>query len=391
MLRIHRPCSPEFSAAARSRSRRRRFRGFRRGPAQRAVPGHPALRRLQPGDLTTAERGTNPTMPRGAGSVGWAEQALRGCPAAAGALEGIAVDGQTLRGSRRQGASDAHLLSTFSHRLGMVLGHCPEGTRVADKTNEIGAASAFLLTLVLEGRVVTADALLTRREIARTILDGGGDYLLVVKANQPTLHAASATAFAPAAGDFGLVGSVCTVSQHGDRIEYRRLSASIALLGYRGTRVRVVAGAAPGPADRTTRHPQGDRAAAAPRDRLRGDLARPRCGHPRATARPLARALGQREPTALHPRCHPRRGSRHRPSEPRPPGHGRLPQCRHRADPRPRHHPGRRHLPPVHGLATRRLPRPRYPTLNRPWLGKNRRLTGVVLRRILPGRCGDAA
>ena len=210
----------------------------------------------------------------------------------------------TLRGSRRQGASDAHLLSTFSHRLGMVLGHCPEGTRVADKTNEIGAASAFLLTLVLEGRVVTADALLTRREIARTILDGGGDYLLVVKANQPTLHAASATAFAPAAGDCGLVGSVCTVSQHGDRIEYRRLSASIALLGYRGTRVRVVAGAAPGPADRTTRHPQGDRTGAAPRDRLRGDLARPRRGHPRATACPVARIGPSRTnctPSAMSP------------------------------------------------------------------------------------------
>ena len=158
----------------------------------------------------------------------WAEQALRGCPAAAGALEGIAVDGKTLRGGKRQGAVDAHLLSAFSHRLGVVLGQ----TGVADKTNEIGAASAFLLTLALEGRVVTADALLTQREIARTILDGGGDYLLVVKANQPTLRDDIATAFAPGAGDFGLVGSACTVSQHGDRIEYRRLSASTALLGY---------------------------------------------------------------------------------------------------------------------------------------------------------------
>lgn len=100
-----------------------------------------------------------------------------------------------------------------------------------DKTNEIGAASELLLALVLEGRVVTADALLTQREIARTILDSGGDYLLVVKENQPTLHADIAAAFAPAADATGRVGRATTVTQHGDRVEYRRLTASTALVG----------------------------------------------------------------------------------------------------------------------------------------------------------------
>jgi predicted transposase YbfD/YdcC len=158
----------------------------------------------------------------------WAEQALRCCPAPPGALEGLAVDGKALRGSRRRGAEEAHLLSAFSQRLGVVLGQ----VGVPDKTNEIGAASAFLLTLVLEGRVVTADALLTQREVARTILASGGDYLLAVKENQPTLHADIVAAFAPAADDTGLVGAACTVTQHGDRIEYRRLTASAALVGY---------------------------------------------------------------------------------------------------------------------------------------------------------------
>jgi predicted transposase YbfD/YdcC len=41
---------------------------------------------------------------------------------------------------------------------------------VADKTDEIGAAQDFLLALTLAGRVVTADALLTQRELARTLL-----------------------------------------------------------------------------------------------------------------------------------------------------------------------------------------------------------------------------
>ena len=51
----------------------------------------------------------------------WAEQALRCCPPAAGELEGVALDGKTLRGSKRQGAADAHLLAAFSHRLGVYM------------------------------------------------------------------------------------------------------------------------------------------------------------------------------------------------------------------------------------------------------------------------------
>jgi predicted transposase YbfD/YdcC len=158
----------------------------------------------------------------------WAEQVLRLRPTAAGDPEGVALDGKALRGSQRQGAVDAHLLSAFSHRLGVVLGQ----VGVPDKTNEIGAAGEFLLDLMLAGRVVTADALLTQREVARTILASGGDYLLVVKENQPTLHADVVATFAPAADDTGLVGAACTVTQHGGRIEQRRLTASTALVGY---------------------------------------------------------------------------------------------------------------------------------------------------------------
>ena len=138
------------------------------------------------------------------------------------------MDGKTLRGSKRRGAADAHLLSAFSHRLGAVLGQ----TAVPDKTNEIGAADEFLLSLLLEGRVVTADALLTQRSLAQTILDSGGDYLLVVKDNQPTLHADIAAMFAPGADDTGLVGRDREVAMHGGRLERRELTASAALAGY---------------------------------------------------------------------------------------------------------------------------------------------------------------
>ena len=43
--------------------------------------------------------------------------------------------------------------------------------------------------LVLQGRIVTMDALLTQKHVAQTIVDAGGDYVMVVKENQPQLRA----------------------------------------------------------------------------------------------------------------------------------------------------------------------------------------------------------
>jgi hypothetical protein len=60
---------------------------------------------------------------------------------------------------------------------------------VDQKTNEIPVARQLLEPLDLLGRKVAADALHTQTETARQIvLEKGGDYLLTVKDNQPTLN-----------------------------------------------------------------------------------------------------------------------------------------------------------------------------------------------------------
>ena len=52
----------------------------------------------------------------------WAEQVVVSLPTAPSAGEAaIALDGKTLRGSRKQGAPGVHLLSALSHRLGLTL------------------------------------------------------------------------------------------------------------------------------------------------------------------------------------------------------------------------------------------------------------------------------
>jgi len=104
---------------------------------------------------------------------------------------GVRIDGKTLRGSKRQGASNSHLLSAYAADIGLVLAQ--QG--VDDKTNELGVIDDFLVGLALQGRVVTTDALLTQHTVASQIVEQGGDYVLPVKENQPLTHEAIAAWF----------------------------------------------------------------------------------------------------------------------------------------------------------------------------------------------------
>jgi hypothetical protein len=103
----------------------------------------------------------------------------------------IAIDGKTLKGSRRLDAKALHVVSAFATELSAVVGDLvvePDG-------NEITAALALLKELPLEGAIITGDAIFCQREICKTITDGGGDYLFVVKDNQPEMKADIALRF----------------------------------------------------------------------------------------------------------------------------------------------------------------------------------------------------
>jgi predicted transposase YbfD/YdcC len=158
----------------------------------------------------------------------WAEGLLGEAPRTVGGEDAIAIDGKTLRGSQKQGAPGVHLLSALTHRLGVTLAQ----QAVDDKTNEIPVALEMLRHLVLEGRVVTMDALLTQRQIAQQIVDAGGDYVMVVKENQPQLLEDIATVFvlAPIAGERRTAAETLDLG-HG-RIEQRWLQTSNVLEGY---------------------------------------------------------------------------------------------------------------------------------------------------------------
>jgi predicted transposase YbfD/YdcC len=158
----------------------------------------------------------------------WAERVVVTAPAAPEAPEiAMAVDGKTLRGSKKQGAPGMHLLSVLAHRGGLTLTQ----QAVAAKTNEIKAVETVFGQIVLTGRIVTMDALLTQRQVAQTIVEAGGDYVMIVKENQPQLKADIELVFTlPPVGD--RQESTRTVDVGHGRIETRNLTTSEALVGY---------------------------------------------------------------------------------------------------------------------------------------------------------------
>jgi predicted transposase YbfD/YdcC len=158
----------------------------------------------------------------------WANSVVGSLPAAPEMPEvAMALDGKTLRGSKKQGAPGTHLLSALAHHVGVTLAQ----QAVDDKTNEITAVETLLCQLVLEGRIVTMDALLTQRHVAQTMVDKGGDYVMIVKDNQPQLRTDIELVFAlPPTGD--RQETTRTVDLGHGRIEQRNLTTSEALVGY---------------------------------------------------------------------------------------------------------------------------------------------------------------
>jgi len=136
-------------------------------------------------------------------------------------LEAIAIDGKTLRGSAKQGAEESHLLSALSQRLNIVLGQ----VAVPDTTNETGVLDQLLDLIGIAGYVTTTDALHTQREIAQAIVDGQGDYLQVVKDNQPGLLEDIQTLFEQPQAVQETFHAAHAINLHGDRIEERHLSS----------------------------------------------------------------------------------------------------------------------------------------------------------------------
>lgn len=113
---------------------------------------------------------------------------------------GIALDGkaQRTRQAYREPATGViQALSAVGHDSGIVLAQEPVN-HLGDKADaELTVVPTLLARLALQGCVVTGDALYCQRTLCQQVLDAGGDYLVLVKANQPTLWEALRLLFDP--------------------------------------------------------------------------------------------------------------------------------------------------------------------------------------------------
>ena len=142
-------------------------------------------------------------------------------------LEGkvVAIDGKTVRRAHRLGQGAIHLVWAYCGALRVSLGQ----VKTEAKSNEITAIPQLLEGLLLKGAVVTIDAMGCQHTIAAKIAQGGADYVLAVKDNQPSLCEALRELFAAHDGR-GLktvrFGEHTELGKEHGRIETRRCVVS---------------------------------------------------------------------------------------------------------------------------------------------------------------------
>jgi predicted transposase YbfD/YdcC len=159
-------------------------------------------------------------------------------PVVAGS-QGVAIDGKAQRGRLpfQVGGSPVHALTAFCHEQGVVLAQEPIEHGAEKSEAELTVAPALVARVVWAGRVLTGDALFCQRHLCAQVRAAGGDYLLLVKENQPTLFADIGLLFDPPAalGPVALTDRRETSTRdrgHGRQDEARHLIASTDLTAY---------------------------------------------------------------------------------------------------------------------------------------------------------------
>jgi predicted transposase YbfD/YdcC len=208
----------------------RRALGFRRDTTPHQTTLQRLLARLDPVAVTAAvQRVFDPHTP--------GEVRDRGS-------QGVALDGKAQRGRLRHGATPTHpihAVSAFCHDLGGVLAQLVVDAQQHEA--ELTVAPDAIKQIDWQGRVLTGDALYCQQTLCTQVVEARGDYLLIVKANQPSLLADIAQVFEPLTAEERsrsgvqtmhalLFQTAQTVEKGHGRIEERQIRVSSELAGY---------------------------------------------------------------------------------------------------------------------------------------------------------------
>lgn len=148
----------------------------------------------------------------------------------------IAIDGKTVRGTiTAQDPFGLHLLAAYLPGEGIVL---MQMVVEKDKENEIVVAPKLLECLDLRQKVVIGDAMHTQRQLSIQIVAAGGDFVWIVKDNQPNTREAIERLFTPEKPRPGFgcppmdFRTAKTTEKQAGRIEERTLTTSSLLNDY---------------------------------------------------------------------------------------------------------------------------------------------------------------
>ena len=100
----------------------------------------------------------------------------------------ISIDGKTARRSHdaKEDLGPLHVVTAWAGEYGLALGQ----EVCAEKSNEITAIPELLKKIDVRGGIVTIDAMGAQKAIAAEIIGGKADYVLALKGNHESLHAA---------------------------------------------------------------------------------------------------------------------------------------------------------------------------------------------------------
>ena len=173
----------------------------------------------------------------------------------------VSIDGKAQRGRLKfeeENSYAVHAVSLVDHQTGIVLtqGHVektdlepqsklteehePEEQEAKKQKSELAVASRLIQHIDWQGKVITGDALYCQRGLCATLGEAGGDYLFLVKGNQPQLLEDLRVLFAPLApakrAGEGLLRlpeqhAQTTEKAHG-RLDIRSIRVSSELKGY---------------------------------------------------------------------------------------------------------------------------------------------------------------
>ena len=115
--------------------------------------------------------------------VAWVAQWGVSVPPESTELPPCTLDGKVLRGTRGKWERAWQVITLLDQHTGRI---CSQAA-VSPDTNEYKAGVELLKSLVVEGKLVVADAAYCQREFCEAVREQGGEYLVLVKENQPTL------------------------------------------------------------------------------------------------------------------------------------------------------------------------------------------------------------